>query len=58
VATILVSYHDTAFEACVHDKQEMKLNNSSEDKFLSTSKNNYTIRQKETNQDRVNLMEK
>jgi hypothetical protein len=40
MATILVSYHDAVFEACVHDKQEMKLGKSIEDKFLATSKNN------------------
>jgi len=58
VATILLSYHGTVFEACVHDKQEMKLSKSIEERFLATSKNNSFIRQKETNQDRTNLMEK
>jgi len=54
VATILVSYHDTVFEACFHYKQEMKLSNSIEDKFLATSKNNYQAERNKSRQDELN----
>jgi len=55
VATVLVSYHDTVvFAASVHDKQEMKLSKSIEDKFLATSKNNYQAERNKLRQNELN----